>query len=506
MLWPLAERIIESLASLKQLTVKGDRMSDSDFALRKANLPEEKRRLLEKRLLGKAGVKGEEQAIPKRRITGPVPLSLSQERLWFSGHIKPDSPLHNAPSAIRLEGPLEVGALERALSDVVRRHEVLRTTFRVIDGQPFQIINPPAPITMPIVDLQEYPDRREQSGRVASEEARRSVDLSTSPCFRVSLLRLRDDEHILLFTTHHLVFDGWSKGVLIRDMVAFYQAHAACRPAPLEELPIQYADFSIWQRESLTGEARNKYIDYWGSQLEGAPLLELPPDKPRPAAPTFNGMRHWIEFPHELSNKVLSLSRTEDATLFIVLLAAFKILLNRYTRQEDITIGTHVAGRTRPALEGLIGFFVNQLPLRVRLSGKMTFRELIGSVREVSLEAYQHQDLPFEKVLEAFGIKPLSSSRTFFRVLFSFHNAPRPPLRVPELKHTVLTFDDRLVRFDLEFDLWWGSQGIEGFLVQNTDLYRASTIAKLINDYQELLGMLVIDPERRISTLPPFAF
>jgi non-ribosomal peptide synthetase component F len=477
-------------------------MSEADLALRKANLAEEKKALLEKRLRGKLGTGAETQAIARRHRDGPVPLSLSQERLWFSDRIEPGSALHNAPSAIRLEGSINVAALQKALSEIVRRHEALRTTFDIIDGQPAQVIAPPLPVDLPVVYMEEHATPLDRVTQITSAEARRPIDISKSPCLRAQMFRLKQDDHVLFFITHHLVFDGWSKGVLIREMIALYEYFSAGRAYPLPDLPIQYADFAIWQRERLRGHFLHKHIDYWRKRLDGAPSFELPTDKPRPGAQTFNGMRHWVSLPPHLSQQILSLSKTEGATPFIVLLAGFKILLNRYTGCQDIVIGTHVAGRNQAETEGLIGFFVNQLPLRTAVSESSTCRELIGRVRETALEGYQYQEVPFEKVVQALGVRPNIGRRPFFQILFSFHNAPRPPLYVAGLKQTLMKLDDSLVRFDLEFDLWWGGSAIEGFLVQNTDLYARATIEGLIGDYEEVLKRMVTDPEQRISELP----
>jgi non-ribosomal peptide synthetase component F len=285
-------------------------------------------------------------------------------------------------------------------------------------------------------------------------------------------------------------------------MITLYEAFKAGTPSPLPDLPIQYSDFAIWQRERLKGDLFKKHVEYWETQLKDAPSFELPADHARPPTQTFNGMRHWIELPPDLSRQIISLSQAATATPFIALLAAFKILLNRYTGREELIIGTHVAGRNNQETEKLIGFFVNQLPLRASASGSLTFRELINQIRQAALEVFHYQDVPFEKVVEALGVKHDPVRRPFFQILFSFHNAPRPPLEVPGLKLTIMQFDDNLVRFDLEIDLWWNGSAIEGFLAHNTDLYEQATIEKLIKDYQDVLSGVVLNPDRRISELP----
>ncbi len=472
-----------------------------------ADLATKRNELVGKRLRGKTDASATSPAIRRRPVAGPAPLSLSQERIWFLDRLEPGSAVHNAPSALRLEGHLDDEALEKALSEIVRRHEALRTRFEIIDGQPMAITEVARPVKVTVVNLSHIPDeqRDEEIVRLAGEEARREFDLSTSPLVRATLLRWAPTSQVLLLTLHHIVFDGWSKGVLIRELLTLYEAFSASRPSPLKELPIQYADFAVWQRTWLQGEVLEGQLAYWRQRLKEAPTLELPTDRPRPEVQTFRGSRQWISISSDLSDSLRELARVEGTSLFMVLLATFKVQLNRYTKQTDLVVGTHVANRTRAETESLIGFFVNTLALRTDLSGDPTFRELLAQVRDVTLGAYQHQEVPFEKVVEALSIKADKSRRPLFQVMFALHNAPRPPIKVAGLTQSMVKFDDRLVRYDLEFDLWRGEDGLEGFLVHNADLIDDATTERMVEHYIRLLQAIVATSGVRLSELPSFA-
>jgi FkbM family methyltransferase len=472
-----------------------------------ADLAMRRNELVANRLRGKTDGSATSSAIRRRPFAGPAPLSLSQERIWFLDRLEPGSAVHNAPSALRLEGHLDDEALEKALSEIVRRHEALRTRFEIIDGQPMAITDVAQPVKVTVVNLSHIPDenRDEEIVRLAGEEARREFDLSASPLVRATLLRWAPTSQVLFLTLHHIVFDGWSKGVLIRELLALYEAFAAGRPSSLKELPIQYADFAVWQRTWLQGEVLERQLAYWRQRLKEAPTLELPTDRLRPEVQTFRGSRQWISISPDLSDSLRELARVEETSLFMVLLAAFKVQLNRYTNQTDLVVGTHVANRTRAETESLIGFFVNTLALRTDLSGDPTFRELLAQVRDVTLGAYQHQEVPFEKVVEALSIKADKSRRPLFQVMFALHNAPRPPIKVAGLTQSMVKFDDRLVRYDLEFDLWRGEDGLEGFLVHNADLLDDATTERMVEHYNTLLRAIVATPGARLSELPSFA-
>ena len=324
------------------------------------------------------------------------PPSFAQERLWFFDQLEPASASYRLSMVRRLGGRLDVQALERSLNEIVRRHESLRTTFPAVDGQPVQAVLSSLAVALPVVDLREVPsDEREgQARQMATEELLRPFDLAKGPLLRPMLLSLDAEDHVLVVALHHIVSDGWSMGVLSRELSTLYEAYSAGRPSPLPELPIQYADFAVWQRQWLQGAVLDKQLVYWREQLDGSPaLLSLPTDRPRPLIQTYRGARQSLTIPQALSESLKALSIEEGATLFMTLLAALQVLLYRYTGQEDIVVGTPIANRNREEIEGLIGFFVNTLVMRSDLSGNPTFRELLGQVREVCLGAYEHQDL-----------------------------------------------------------------------------------------------------------------
>ena len=328
---------------------------------------------------------------------GEPPLSFTQERFWFLDQLTPDTATYNVPMILRIEGQLDRLALERSLSEIVRRHEALRTTFVVVDGAPVQRIAAPEPIKLPVVDLGAAPDdtRMEEALAVARREFEKPFDLAVGPLFRAQALCLAAEDHLLVLTIHHSIFDGWSKNVLYRELAALYTAFSTGQPSPLADLAVQYADYAIWQRAHLQGNTLAADVDYWQSQLAGAPLLlQLPTDRPRPMQRAFHGARHQFDVPEDVSERLLHLSRQENATLYMTLLAAFQTLLSRYTGQEDLLVGSPIAGRTHVEVENLIGCFLNILVLRGDLNGDPTFRELLARQREVALGAYAHQDLP----------------------------------------------------------------------------------------------------------------
>ncbi|HWS54702.1 MAG TPA: amino acid adenylation domain-containing protein, partial [Pyrinomonadaceae bacterium] len=350
-----------------------------------------------------------------------LPLSYAQQRLWFIEQLEPGNTIYNVPAAVRLEGELDAGALERALTEVVRRHESLRTTFPSVDGRPAQVISPPAPVELDAVDLSRLPvgEREEEARRLAAEESQRPFDLAAGPLFRASLLRLAGDEHVLLVTAHHIVSDGWSIGILVNELSALYAAFVRNEEPQLAELPIQYADYAAWQRQWLSGRLLDEQLRYWRERLSGAPpVLELPTDRPRPPVQTFRGSTHRFALSAETSRAAARLAEREGATPFMLLLAAFDALLYRYTGQSDVVVGTAVAGRTRAETERLIGFFVNTLALRTEVRGDEPFRGLLAKVREACLGAYAHQEAPFERVVE--GARPERSlgHAPLFQVMF----------------------------------------------------------------------------------------
>jgi amino acid adenylation domain-containing protein len=432
------------------------------------------------------------------------PTSFAQQRMWFLDQWVPGSPVYIIPLAVRLAGHLRVAALEHSLNEIVRRHEALRTTFSVMDGQPVQVITPQLSLSLPVIDLRALPEteRETEVRRLATAEAQQPFDLTQGPLLRATLLRLGEHEQVLLLTLHHIVADGWSIGILLRELVALYAAFCLGQPSPLPELPLQYADFAVWQRQWLQAERLEPLLAYWTRQLQELSLLELPTDRPRPAVQSYRGACQSLRLPYTLSNALNALSRREGVTLFMTLLAAFQTLLHRYTGQDDLVVGSPIAGRTRAETEGLIGFFVNTLVLRTDLSGNPTFRELLGRVRETALGAYAHQELPFERLVEELHAERNLSRTPLFQVMFVLQNVPIKSLELPELTASLLNVDNETAKFDLTVSLGEREDGISGEFEYNTDLFEATTIARMLGHWQTLLAGVVANPERRLSELP----
>jgi amino acid adenylation domain-containing protein len=445
------------------------------------------------------------ETIMRRQDTGSLPLSFAQQRLWFIDQLLPNNPAYNIPAVVRIEGVLNRKALQQGLSEVVRRHEALRTTFAVVEGQPIQVIALPEPFPLPLLDLQSQPEteRAAEVDRLATEEAQRPFDLTRGPLIRASLLRLAEKTHVLLLTMHHIVSDGWSIGVAVRELAALYLAFASGQPAALPELPIQYADFALWQRQRMQGEILERQLVYWKQQLAGAPpMLELPASRPRPARQTFRGARQPFVLPMRLYEELLALSQREAVTLFMTLLAAFQTLLHRYTGEDDILVGSPIANRTRPEIEGLIGFFVNTLVLRTDLSGDPPFRELLARVREVTLGAYAHQDLPFEKLVEELQPERSLDHTPLFQVMFVLQNAPWPAIDMPALTLRIEDGETATAIFDLTLSIRETGQGLLGSFEFSTDLFDPDTIERMLEHFQSLLEGIVADSEQRLSALP----
>jgi amino acid adenylation domain-containing protein len=431
------------------------------------------------------------------------PTSFAQQRLWFLAQLEPESPVYNILSAYRLSGPLHVPALEQAISEIVRRHETLRTTFHAADGQPFQRVAPHRPLALPIVDLRGLPEKDNDARalQLVTEEAHRPFDLAQGPLFRATLVQLAEEEHVLLLTMHHIISDGWSKRVLNRELTALYGAFSTGNPSPLPELPIQYADFAVWQRQWLQGEVLERQLSYWRQQLGGSPpVLELPTDRPRPAVQTYRGARQSFRLPKPLSDALRALSQREGVTLFMTLLAAFQILLHRHTDEDDLLVGLPIAGRNQVEVEGLIGFFVNTLVLRTDLSGHPTFRELLGRVREVALGAYAHQDLPFEQLVEALQPERSLSHTPLFQVFFNMLNLQDTRITLPGLTVEVLSSSEVESMFDLTLYVREQHESIQFDAVYNTDLFEAATIARMLSHFQILLTGIMANPDQRLST------
>ncbi|HKI00340.1 MAG TPA: amino acid adenylation domain-containing protein [Thermoanaerobaculia bacterium] len=452
--------------------------------------------------IGQAGRRAAAPPLEPARDSGESPLSFSQERLWFLEQLEPGTALYNLPYHARLEGTLDAGALASALSEIARRHAVLRTSFPAVAGRPVQRVAPPSAIDLPIEDLSALPEpeRGEQGLRLAREEARRPFDLERGPLMRARLVRLAADEHLLLLSLHHAVSDAWSRGILVAELATLYGAFAAGRPSPLAEPALQYADFARWQRQWLQGEALEEQLDYWRRHLADQPgSLELPTDRPRPARRSRRGARRPVELPVDLTD----LGRRQGSTLYMTVLAAFAALLHRYTGQNAIAVGSPVAGRNRAETEGLIGFFVNTLVLATDLGGDPAFGELLGRVREVALEAWARQDLPFEKLVSELRPDRDLGQTPFFQVTFVLQNAPQPPLALPGLSLTPLESDTGAAKFDLTLALAEdGRGGLSGLIEYDAELFDPATIARLEGHLGGLLAAAAADPGKRLWDLP----
>ena len=477
---------------------------ERDVAARRSALSPAKRALLEQRLRAGAARTGQPAGIPRRDVDGPAPLSFAQQRLWFLDQLAPGNPFYNIPAAIPLSFRLDVEVLRRCLNEIVRRHATLRTTFTVENGEPLQQVAPDLAIPLPVIDLRHLPppSRDDEVLRLATEEGLRPFDISRGPLLRSTLLCTAEDEHILLLTMHHIISDGWSMGVLFREMIALYGALARGLPSPLAPLPIQYADFAVWQREWLQGDTLQKQLDYWRAKLAGLPTLRLPTDRPRPAAASFRGAYHDWRVSAPLTRAIAALAAAHRGTPFMVLLAAFKVLLNRYTGQSDVVVGAPIANRNRAEVEPLIGFFVNNLVLRTDLSGDPTFAEVIERVRDVTLEAYAHQDLPFEKLVEELQPERDLSRNPLCQVTLQIQNAPGATDDTPTGERSGPEIKRGTSIFDIACSVWETTDGLIGGFEYSTDLFDEATIEQLARHFTAVLTAVVADPGLRMSEIP----
>ena len=434
-----------------------------------------------------------------------IPLSFAQTRLWFLYQLQPNSAFYNSAIALRLSGQLNVMALEKSLKTIIDRHETLRTNFTTVEGQPVQVIASNLNLKLKIVNLLDIPesDREVQMQRLANIEAVQPFDLEHEPLVRVTLLQLGEVEHVFVLTLHHIICDGWSLGVLYKELATIYETLCTDKAPVLPQLPIQYADFAVWQRRWLQGEVLQAHLDYWKQQLKDAPaLLELPTDRPRPVIQTYQGGYRSLALSKELSEDIALFSRRAGATLFMTLLAAFGTLLYRYTGQDDICIGTPIANRNRREIEGLIGFFVNTLVLRTDLSGNPSFKQLLSRVKEVALQAYAHQDLPFEELVEVLQPERSLSHTPLFQVMFALQNAPMLSLALPDLTVSSLTIQTGTATFDLTLSMQNTSEGLIAEWEYNSDLFDDLTIARMARHFQTLLEAIVGNPQQPVSALP----
>jgi amino acid adenylation domain-containing protein len=437
-----------------------------------------------------------------RRDCAPIPLSLFQQRLWFLEQLVPGNPAYVIPQEIRFRGKLDGAALQRVLNEVVRRHESLRTRFGAENGRPFQIIDPPAPPALPVEDLRGLPaDEREAAAeRIAVAEAGKPFDLERGPLFRCRLLLLDEEDSILLIMMSHIVADAWSVKVLFNEMRALYQAYLQGLPSPLPELLIQYVDFAVWQDEQMKSGAFESHFSYWHEQLDGLSDLALPTDRPRPPMQSFRGAVQWIKLPESLSRALGLLAQQEGITLYMLLLAAFQVLLHRYTGSEDIPVATPSANRNRPEIEGIVGFFVNTLILRSRCSREMSFRRLARQVRETALNCYTHQELPFDRIVERLRPNRELGRNPLAQVVFGFDSASVAS-DFGNLSATIRSIDNHTAKFDLFLSLRLKPEGIMGRVEYSTDLFEAATIARMARHLETLLGSIVADPDGSIGRL-----
>jgi iturin family lipopeptide synthetase A len=446
------------------------------------------------------------QTAPIRRVdrNGKLVLSYSQERLWFINELEPENVAYNAPAAVRIQGPVELQSLERTLREIVRRHESLRTRFLSVNGEPQQIVDSNLPVELPLIELSYLPEseRELEAQRLAREEARKPFDLARGPVFRAKLLRLDSQDHVLIFNMHHIVCDAWSIGVLVREVSAIYNNFIAGQPSPLPELDIQYADFSAWQRELLSGPMLEEQLEYWKKKLSATEPLILPTDRPRAGVLRPDGATTRFTVPMELTESLKALSRKQGATLYMILLAAFQSLLGRYSGQSDIAVGSPIAGRLRTETEGLIGVFINTLVLRTDLSGEPDSMELLGRVKETTLEAYAHQDVPFEKLVEVLLPQRDLTRMPLFQALFVFQNVPFTALELGAAKMLPFDIDNGAAQFEVSLMLEETGSGMAGSIAYNTDLFDPATISRMIEHYQTLLSGIVGDPKQPIAALP----
>lgn len=445
-----------------------------------------------------------------RRESGAAPLlSFAQERLWFLDQLNPYSAVYNVPLAVRLTGNIEPDALRRSVNEIVRRHEVLRTTFATQDGQPVQTIGLNAEINLQLIDLSSSStsEAEAKAQELLHAEAETPFDLSNGPLVRATLVTLSEHEHIFLLVMHHIVSDGWSLVLFFQELSAVYDAFSRGEESPLTELPVQYADYAAWQREWLQGEVLESQLSYWKKQLGGElPVLELPGDRPRPAVQTFSGARQWLVLPESLTKSVLDLAQQEGVTLFITLLSVFKVLLSRYTGDEDVIVGSPIANRPQVETESIIGYFLNNLALRSDLGGEPDFREVLSRVKQTALEAYANQDVPFEKLIDALK-PPRDLSRTpIFQVYFNLFNF-RSEIKLPGGTQTISFVDawaqseEKLSKFDLTLYAGLHEGKLKLAFVYNTDLYDAATIETFLGHFRALLESAVANPDQRISEL-----
>ena len=444
-------------------------------------------------------------AIIHRHHDHQIPLSFAQQRLWFLQQLEPDSSAYYTPIGLKIKGFLNIEALQQAFTTIVDRHESLRTRFIVVDEVPVQIITQEWHFEIPLINLSDLSNSEQSIAlqSVLQQEFQRPFDPTTDLMLRTTLIRLTEDEHILLVVMHHIASDAWSRGLLNQELSTLYNCFTNKICHPLPELPIQYADFAQWQRNWLKGDVLESQLSYWQQQLGGSPpILQLPTDHPRPAIQSYNGASLPIELSQDLTNELKVLSQQEGVTLFMTLIAAFQILLYRYSGQEDIIVGTPIANRNRQEIEQLIGFFANTLALRIDLANNPSFRNLLTRVRKICLDAYSHQDLPFEKLVEQLQPERSLSYSPIFQVMFVLQNTPQEMIVLTDLKITSIKLERKTAKFDLTLSLTETLSGLIGVWEYSTDLFDDATIARMNEHFQVLLVAIVANPDVEIGKLP----
>ena len=476
-----------------------------DIMTKTKELSEARRALLERYLRGNPPETAKPMNPILQRYSGsPPPLSFGQQQMWLLAQLLPDIPVYTECVTIHLPGLLNVSAFELSFNEFIKRHEAWRTSFPTVDGQPIQMIHSPLWLPLPVADLRGLPEaeREAEAIRLATEDAQKPFDLANGPLLRAMLMHLSDVDHRLFLTLHHIIFDGVAVyQVLLPELYALYEAFSSGKESSLPPLPIQYADYAIWQRERLEREGFANQLAYWRKQLAEAPMtLELPTDRPHPAIPTYRGAMHPFALSRHVTDALKTLSRQEGVTLYMTLVAAFNTLLYRYTGQEDILLGTAISDRKDPAVQGLMGYFLNTLVLRTDLSGNLTFRELLGRVREITLEALAHQEVPFEYLVKELKPERNSSQNPLFQVMLSF----QPPLPVLPSGWTLTQMDVEIgtAKFDLSLELDDRQAGLIGRFVYSTDLFDSATIQRMVVHWKTLLEGIVADSTKRLTELP----
>ncbi|MCA1681994.1 MAG: condensation domain-containing protein, partial [Actinobacteria bacterium] len=453
------------------------------------------------------GAGGSVAAIPVADRTGALPLSFAQQRLWFLDKFEPESSEYITPSAVRLRGELDTAALGRAFTALVARHESLRTTFESVDGRGVQVVHPPSEVEIPVLDLSglAQAEREAELGRVVAGEALRPFDLARGPLMRAGLVRLAADEHVLTLMLHHIVTDGWSAGVLMSDLGELYRAQVVGVAPELAVLPVQYADFAVWQRERLSDSVLQEQLGYWRGQLDSVAALELPTDRPRPAVHTTNGAVHEFVVPESVAAGLKDLGRGQDSTLFMTLVAACQVLLARWSGQDDVAVGTVTSGRDRAELEGLVGFFVNTLVLRSAVDRTQTFGEFLASVKNTVLDAFAHQDVPFERLVDELHPVRNTSRTPLFQVMVVLQNTPDQAGELPSLQVEDVEVPTVTSSFDISINFQEFDGDLYGAMTYNTDLFDPATIQRMAGHLELLLHGIAHDADRSLAELPMLA-